>query len=80
MRTHIAIHSHTHVYLIDCKVASHPKCAADLPNTCGLPAELADHVFTQPPASKKAKVEEEDEEPIKVSRKEGWLQVFHPGV
>ncbi|XP_065891841.1 citron Rho-interacting kinase-like isoform X2 [Dysidea avara] len=74
---------HKNVKCKYCKVACHPKCAANLPNTCGLPAELADHVFTQPPSSKKAKMEEEEEEeeePRKVSRKEGWLQVFHPGV
>ena len=72
--------------ITDCKVICHPKCAPDLPNTCGLPAELVDHVFSHPPSSKKAKMEEEEEEEeeeepsSKVCRKEGWLQVFHPGV
>ena len=30
---------------VDCKVTCHPSCAADLPNTCGLPAELTGHMF-----------------------------------
>ena len=62
---------------VDCKVTCHPSCAADLPNTCGLPAELAEQMFEQPPASKKARIDSEiDGGQL---RKEGWLQVYHAG-
>ena len=68
---------------IDCKVACHPKCVDDVPNTCGLPAELADHMFAQPPSSKKLKMDNEDKQqsPVECTqlRKEGWLQVYHTG-
>lgn len=59
----------------------HPKCASNLPNTCGLPAELADHMFAQPPSSKKLKVDNGDQVTGTESklRKEGWLQVYHEG-
>ena len=63
---------------VDCKVTCHPSCAADLPNTCGLPAELTGHMFEQPPSSKKAKVDSEVEECGQLI-KEGWLQVYHAG-
>ena len=72
------IYQLTHV---DCKVACH-KCASDLPNTCGLPAELADHLYTQPPSSKKEKIDNGEKrtavERVQL-RKEGWLQVNHAG-
>jgi len=60
----------------------HPKCAPDLPNTCGLPAELAEHMFAQPPSSKKLKVDDSQAKPAAEHaqlRKEGWLQVYHAG-
>ena len=60
----------------------HPKSAPNLPNTCGLPAELAEHMFAQLPSSKKLKV---DDSQAKLTtehaqlRKEEWLQFYHEG-
>ena len=64
--------------IVDCKITCHPTCATDLPNSCGLPAELADQMFAQPPSSKKAKIDNEADQCAQL-RKEGWLQVYHEG-
>ena len=44
----------------DCGQACHPKCSDQLPNNCGLPAELVD--FALPSSAKKSRQEEEGEE------------------
>lgn len=84
---YIYTYIHTYVLLslmyvhVDCKVVCHPKCAPDLPNTCGLPAELASEMFAQPPSSKRLKVDDQDTPTVECAqlRKEGWLQVYRAG-
>ena len=50
------------LYVSDCGQACHPKCSGQLPNNCGLPAELVD--FALPSSAKKSRQEEEEEEKV----------------
>ena len=50
------------LFCADCDVACHPSCAGSVPNTCGLPAELAEHMAVQEePSPKKLRSGEEEE-------------------
>ena len=40
----------------------HPKCKDSLPNNCGLPEELAGHLFSSAPTAKRLRRDEEEEE------------------
>ena len=44
----------------DCDVVCHPNCVSSIPNTCGLPAELAEHMVGQgeEPLSKRPRSDE----------------------
>ena len=46
----------------DCGQVCHPKCSDQLPNNCGLPAELVDFDLSQPSSAKKLKREADREE------------------
>ena len=41
----------------DCGIVCHSRCVDSLPNNCGLPPQLADHVLSQLPASKRPRRE-----------------------
>ena len=43
---------HVYDFISDCHVTCHPQCIDSLPNSCGLPSELAEQV--QPPAKKRS--------------------------
>ena len=49
------------VCVTDCGHACHTKCSNQLPNNCGLPAELVDFDLSQPSSAKKQKTEEEED-------------------
>ena len=41
----------------DCGIVCHPRCIDSLPNNCGLPPLLAEHVISQLPATKRPRRE-----------------------
>lgn len=46
----------------DCGKTCHPKCSDQIPNNCGLPAELVDFDLSRPSSAKKLKWEADKEE------------------
>ena len=49
-----------YILVTDCGQVCHPKCSDQLPNNCGLPAELVD--FAVPSSAKKSRQDREEEE------------------